>query len=208
MAQPYQPRQIALLVLLACVGLVIGAGLLFRQPPLVPKDAPAAQSPGSELPHVPAPAKAMKSDVRVAPNVVTGPKPRVGPSEQEASGVSAEYTGPRDVNILSLYKTFKTSLGYQARRIAELGEKKSLGREVTHAQHAAYVDLIQAQRFFYYSYQQRVGTRPKNTSNAVYHITGMGGLNVIFELTQDEFPDLFRLQKAALAEQAAQLGGK
>jgi hypothetical protein len=169
------------------------------EPPEPPLDTVSQVGEGTRI------ASPVETEEREPLVNIIDPESQASAIEHEAgvsSGASAaalpiipfEYTGPRDDNVIHLYNTFKKSLDHQAERIVQLGEGKSVSNEETYAQHAAYLALIQEQRFFYYSYQKFSGLRPKNTADTVYHTTGVGGLNVVFELTRGEFPDLFRLQ--------------
>ena len=72
-------------------------------------------------------------------------------------------------------------------------------------QASAYLSLIQSQKLYYYGYETPP-QRPPNTHDAEYHLTGSGGMYLIFELTRAEFPDLFeakdRLREAASEHQS------
>ena len=104
---------------------------------------------------------------------------------------AAEYTGVRDPNMARLYEVFKASLEYQAKRMAasEGGAPDLLAQEV-YLLHSAYIHLIQAQRHFSVGYGE-APPRPPNSADVEYHSGGMGGMHVAFELTRQEFPDLF-----------------
>jgi hypothetical protein len=122
-----------------------------------------------------------------------------------ASEYPAEYTGPRDRNILNLYNVFKGSMDSQAKQAMNLDGGLPLLKQRIYAQHAAYIELIQSHRFHYFSYEKRDGLLPLNTSQVVYHSTGSGGLQVVFQLTRDEFPEFFRI-KEELEKANASLG--
>lgn len=106
-----------------------------------------------------------------------------------------EYTGPRDANIAGLYEVFKGSLARQAALAESHGSDWPIRNQRIFEQHSAYLNLIQAQRFYRYTYDQLSGV-PNNSADVVYHSTNRGGLNVVFELTRAEFPEYFRLKDA------------
>jgi hypothetical protein len=76
------------------------------------------------------------------------------------------------------------------------------GVQLSYLESCAYVSLIQRQKLYFYGYTL-APPRPPNTDDAEYHLTGGGGMTVIFELTRQEFPDLFEAKdnrKKFLAE--------
>jgi len=131
-----------------------------------------------------------------------GPDHETAREMETALATSAGYTGPRDENARGLYDVFKASVQRQAQLATENGDRWELRNERIYAQHSAYLALIQSQRFHTYTYQPMRG-KPSNTDDAVYHSTNRGGLNVVFELTRDEFPEYFRLKEAEEVARAA-----
>lgn len=106
-----------------------------------------------------------------------------------------EYTGIRDPNFIPLYNTFKLSLDREAQlmQAAQENGTPNLSSEETYLGRQAYIKLIQEKRLYHYGYGQKVN-RPKNTKDVEYHLTGMGEMTIVFELTRSEFPALFEIK--------------
>lgn len=120
---------------------------------------------------------------------------RPGPEDPQQPTFPDDYRGLRDQNLLSLYTVFKKSMERDAER---LSDPKLSGPDLAfikegYLQHSAYVALIQQQRLYHYFYGRRTIDKqvPRNTADVVYHSTGMGEMQITFELRRDEFPDLF-----------------
>lgn len=105
------------------------------------------------------------------------------------------YQGIRDKNMLVIFDAYKGSVEYQAGQLADAdlqGLSLTTAKE-RFVRQSVYMSLIQSQRLWYCSYEPLKGKRPPNTADVVYHQTAMGGLNVIFEITRAEFPEVFEM---------------
>ncbi|MBX3462821.1 MAG: hypothetical protein KF830_06595 [Planctomycetes bacterium] len=109
----------------------------------------------------------------------------------ETDGFPPEYRGVRDRNVLSLYKSFLKSLAFEEERMRSFTDADlETGVHCTYLETKAYLQIIQNHSFHYYGYAP-APQRPANTEDAEYHLTGLGGMQVVFALTRQEFPDLF-----------------
>lgn len=144
---------------------------------------------------------------RGAPESTLAP-PIAGASEQSGDGFPSDYRGVRDKNMLLLYQRLQTAVAGFA---AKLDNKALEGFDLVQAEegflrYSAYVSLIQQQRYYSYGYQKDIRP-PRNTGDAVYHVTGMADMQLVLELTRAEFPDLFAAMYAVRRERDALMAG-
>ncbi len=121
--------------------------------------------------------------------------PEGSPEESGPASFPGDYHGPRDANLFEVYSVYKLAMETAARRLADPSLRGLELASVKDAflRHSAYITLIQQQRFHLYFHGRRTPDQrvPVNTKDVVYHSTGMGDMQVTFELRRSEFPDMF-----------------
>lgn len=210
--QPAQLRVTTIAVILgACILLFFRQG---RQASAPPNSTPAG-APSSDPSPPASPTFAREPERNEAATDQVAREPSSAPPDPGGNAISTsgafppDYTGIKDHHLLRLYNVFKMSLDRQTEILQSADDPQvAAAAEEAYLEASAYISLIQSQRLYYYGHTTPP-TRPRNTNDAEYHLTGGGGMQVIFELTRSDFPDLFAAKdRRRMAERELENAGR